>query len=239
MIRPLGLWHQMPLACMIEENEMEKTTFIFDLDGLLADSEIIAYRCYEELLKDYGQTITLEEYINGFSGNTLVGNCKLILKMHPELPYDLDSLVPHIHALEKYIMERDGVPLKPGAKELLAALKAQNRKIVLATSSLRDRAEKLLRENDVFKYFDDQVYGSELEHGKPAPDIFQLAAAKVHSEPEECVVLEDSVLGIEAAVAAGIDVICIPDMKKPPQQYIDKTLAVLPSLENLLPYINK
>ena len=79
----------------------------------------------------------------------------------------------------------------------------------------------------VVQYFDDMVFGTEIERGKPWPDIFLKAAEKAHAAPADCLVLEDSEAGIQAAHAAGIDVLCVPDMKMPAESYQQMTAAML------------
>ena len=111
------------------------------------------------------------------------------------------------------------VRLKPGGAALLAWLKARGVTVVLATSSKRDRAVDILTRLGVVQYFDDMVFGTEIERGKPYPDIFLKAAEKAHAAPADCLVLEDSEAGIQAAHAAGIDVICVPDMKTPAAEF--------------------
>ena len=123
-----------------------------------------------------------------------------------------------------------GIPLKPGAEELLKKLKACGVRIILATSSVRDRAVGVLHANGVDGYFDDMVFGPEVEHGKPAPDVFLKAREKAGERAEDCLVLEDSEAGVQAAYAAGIDVICVPDIKAPSETVRRMAKAVLTSL---------
>ena len=85
----------------------------------------------------------------------------------------------------------------------------------------------------VVQYFDDMVFGTEIERGKPWPDIFLKAAEKAHAAPADCLVLEDSEAGIQAAHAAGIDVLCVPDMKMPAESYQQMTAAMLKSLDEV------
>ena len=89
------------------------------------------------------------------------------------------------------------------------------------------------------QYFDDFVFGPEVERGKPNPDIFLKAAEKLGEAPEKCLVLEDSQAGIQAAYAANIPVICIPDLKKPSEEYRKKTTAVLESLNDVIDFLNE
>lgn len=155
-----------------------KKAVIFDLDGLLIDSEVISHRLYDELLHRYGKSVTVAEYARDYSGKTGVA-------------------------------------------------------VVLATSSVRERAVEVLTRLGVVQYFDDMVFGTEIERGKPWPDIFLKAAEKAHAAPADCLVLEDSEAGIQAAHAAGIDVLCVPDMKMPAESYQQMTAAMLKSLDEV------
>lgn len=204
-----------------------KRAVIFDLDGLLVDTEVISHQLYVDMLADYGQTMTLQEYATYYSGKTEVANLTRIIREN-HLPLTLDEGMAFIESHEPAYLKT--VPLKPGAKELLAWLARRGVTMVLATSSKRERAMEILQRHGVDGYFSAMVFGPEIEHGKPAPDIFLLAAQKARQAPADCLVLEDSEAGIQAAHAAGIDVICVPDMKRPAPEYLAKTAAVLDDL---------
>ena len=191
-----------------------KNTVIFDLDGLLIDSEIISFRLYEELTGKYGRSMTLEEYATDYSGKTGITNMKLLLEKY-QLPITFSFFVDERE--KEYLKE--GVALKPGARELLAYLKENHYKILLATSSTEDRAEGILQQNGIRGYFDHLVYGVNVKRGKPFPDIFLKACEDANEPRKNCLVLEDSEAGIQAAHSAGIDVICIPDMREPGEEF--------------------
>ena len=193
-----------------------KNTVIFDLDGLLIDSEIISFRLYEELTGKYGRSMTLEEYATDYSGKTGITNMKLLLEKY-QLPITFSFFVDERE--KEYLKE--GVALKPGARELLAYLKENHYKILLATSSTEDRAEGILQQNGIRGYFDHLVYGVNVKRGKPFPDIFLKACEDANEPRKNCLVLEDSEAGIQAAHSAGIDVICIPDMREPGEEFKD------------------
>lgn len=106
-----------------------KNTVIFDLDGLLIDSEIISFRLYEELTGKYGRSMTLEEYATDYSGKTSLANMKLLLERY-QLPITLEEGMTFVDEREKEYL-KDGVALKPGARELLAYLKENHYKILL------------------------------------------------------------------------------------------------------------
>ena len=94
-----------------------------------------------------------------------------------------------------------------------------------------------LKQHNIIEYFDEFVFGNEVEKGKPNPDIFLKACEKLSEKPEECLVLEDSEAGIQSAGSANIPVICIPDMKVPNQHNLNMTKEVLSSLEEVIYYL--
>ena len=209
---------------------------IFDLDGLLVDTEIISYRILEEILAGFGYRFTLEEYTRGFSGKPETANSAHLVEAY-QLPWTPEE------ALERILrrgeeLHTQGVELKPGAKELLAYLQETGRGIAMASSSTRDRALNLLDQHGVTGYFQRFVFAGEVERGKPAPDVFLKACEKLGEAPEDCLVLEDSEAGIQAAHAARIPVICVPDLKTPERRFLDLTAAVCPSLDQVIPYLS-
>lgn len=208
---------------------------IFDLDGLLIDSEIISYKIYKEILQQFGHNFSIEEYVQNFSGKTEVKNITNLIDTY-SLPWTVEEGLNNFSKIEnKFIAQ--GIDLKEGAKELLGYLKDNNFKIAIASSSTRDRALTILKQHNIIGYFDEFVFGNEVEKGKPNPDIFLKACEKLSEKPEECLVLEDSEAGIQSAYSANIPVICIPDMKVPNQHYLNMTKEVLSSLEEVIYYL--
>lgn len=212
-----------------------KNTVIFDLDGLLIDSEIISYQVCRSLVEAYGQYFPLEEYIHGYSGKTEMGNMQALIETY-HLPISLEEGIAFGKQREQEYF-REGVALKPGARELLSYLKRNQYKIMLASSSTRNRAIGVLGQHGIGAYFDNMVFGEEVKRGKPFPDIFQRAAESAGEPPEHCLVLEDSEAGIQAAYSAGIEVICIPDMKAPGETFREMASAEMDSLEEVIPWL--
>lgn len=210
---------------------------IFDLDGLLLDSEITSYKIYLEIAERFGYEFTLADFTHNFSGQPLMHNVPLAIELY-HLPWTLEEALEEIDIIETRLLS-EGIDLKPGAKELLQYLKENHYKTIVASSSVRDRAINLLTQNGIVEYFDDFVFGPEVKRGKPNPDIFLKAAEKLGEAPEKCLVLEDSQAGIQAAYAANIPVICIPDLKKPSEEYRKKTTAVLESLNDVIDFLNE
>lgn len=208
---------------------------IFDLDGLLIDSEIISYKIYKEILQQFGHNFSIEEYAQNFSGKTEVKNITNLIDTY-SLPWTIEVGLNNISKIENKLITQ-GIDLKAGAKELLGYLKDNNFKIAIASSSAKDRALTILRQHNIVEYFDAFVFGDEVEKGKPSPDIFLKACDKLTEKPEDCLILEDSEAGIQSAYSASIPVICIPDMKVPNQYYLEMTKVVLHSLEEVIYYL--
>lgn len=210
-------------------------TVIFDLDGLLVNTEYTWYQVWNELLGMYEKSFTLNDYVYNHSGKTVVDNVEALIKNY-QLPISVEEGVSLAIKIEQKYIEA-GVELKTGAKELLSYLKKQQYHIVLGTSSKKERAMKILQSTDTLHYFDDVVVGYDVKRGKPFPDTFLEAAERVHALPETCLVLEDSEMGIQAAYAAKMNVICIPDLKEPTEGHAQKTSAVLPTLTHVISYL--
>lgn len=208
---------------------------IFDLDGLLIDSEIISYKIYKEILNQFGYDFSIEEYAQNFSGKTEVKNVTNLINTY-SLPWTVEIGLDNVLEIESKFLAQ-GVALKTGAKELLSYLKNKCFKIAIASSSTEHRVLTILRQHNIIEYFDEFVFGHEVKKGKPNPDIFLKDCYKLSEKPEECLVLEDSEAGIQSAYSANIPVICIPDMKLPNQHYLDMTKAVLHSLEEVIYYL--
>lgn len=214
-----------------------KNTVIFDLDGLLIDSETISYRIYRDLAGEYHKDISMEEYVHNYSGKTGIRNMQTLIGVHG-LPVSLEEGLAFAQKREKEYF-RKGVALKQGARELLSYLKRRQYKIILASSSTKERAVGVLSRNGIGAFFDGMVFGEDVERGKPYPDIFEKACEYAGEPPQSCLVLEDSEAGIQAAYAAGIDVICIPDMKEPGEEFRRMETAELPSLADVIPWLEK
>ncbi len=210
---------------------------IFDLDGVVIDSEPVAYDILQELAGKYGYTIPMEDYTGKYLGRTVAMGMQTMVDS-----FNLNVSPDYLFKLYKErenIKTEEGIPLKPGARELLMGLKAKGYKTIVASSSIRARAEKILADNDILQYFDDLIFGYEVPRGKPHPDIFLGACKKLGVSTSEAIVLEDSEAGIDAAFSAKIPVICIPDMKYPDKAHREKTSAILPSLNEVTAFFEK
>ena len=210
---------------------------IFDLDGLLIDSEPIAYSILQDMVKPYGGFITLDDYTSNYLGRTVRTGMHTIATDY-NIPVDEEELFKLYLKLEEERVSQ-GIPLKKGGKELLSYLKNSGYKMIVASSSIRKRAESILAYHNLSHYFDDMVFGYEVEKSKPYPDIFLKACEKLGVNTDEAIVLEDSESGIQAGYSANIPVICIPDLKLPEKEFLSKASFVFDSLFDVIEYLEK
>ena len=210
---------------------------LIDMDGLLIDSEKYAYQIYVDFLKQYDIDFSLDFYAKNMSGYKAIDNVKTICKEY-HIEKEINEVLDFIVKKEAEYFDA-GIPCKKGAIELLTYLKQNNYKIILATSSSVDRAMKAINFNNLKDYFDDMAFGPEVNRGKPYPDIFLKAQEKSKCTIDECLVLEDAETGIQAANNAGIKVICVPDVKKPREEYINKCECICNDLLEVIDYLKK
>ena len=208
---------------------------IFDMDGLMIDSERITFECYQEILK--GMNLTMdEEFYKTLLGKPLKGIYQRFYDVYGN-DFPIEDVIKDVHALMAKRFETEGVPIKTGLKSLLEYLKENNYKTIVATSSNRDRVDTILSQAQITDYFDDSICGDEVTKGKPNPEVFLKSCQKLGVNVDEAIVLEDSEAGIQASYDAGIKVICIPDMKYPEKQYEEKTFKILKDLNGVTEYL--
>lgn len=208
---------------------------IFDMDGLMIDSERVTFECYQEILK--GMNLTMdEEFYKTLLGKPLKGIYQRFYDVYGN-DFPIEDVIKDVHALMAKRFETEGVPIKTGLKSLLEYLKENNYKTIVATSSNRDRVDTILSQAQITDYFDDSICGDEVTKGKPNPEVFLKSCQKLGVNVDEAIVLEDSEAGIQASYDAGIKVICIPDMKYPEKQYVEKTFKILKDLNDVTEYL--
>lgn len=208
---------------------------IFDMDGLMINSERVTFEGYVKVMAEKGYTIT-EEFYKKLLGKTLKTAYELFFQEYGN-EFPMDEVLEQVHKYVADVFEDDGVPLKKGLLELLQYLKSNNYLTIVATSSTRVRVDHILELANITQYFNDSICGDEVTHGKPHPEVFLRACQKLGVEPSEAIVLEDSEAGIQAASSANIPVICIPDMKYPEPEYEKMTTQILNSLDQIIEYL--
>jgi HAD superfamily hydrolase (TIGR01509 family) len=175
------------------------TLLIFDCDGVLVDSEHLACAALAELMTTLGHSMTADEAMLAFAGRSLkdvLARAERLLSR--PIPKDVGEQAA-VQLMARFRRELQAVA---GAKEAIAALPYRR---CVASSSTPDRLMLSLDITGLSPLFGNNVFSAvEVANGKPAPDLFLLAARRLGEEPSSCIVIEDSVLGVEAAGAAGM-----------------------------------
>jgi len=179
---------------------------IFDMDGLLVDSEGLAAEAMDRLLTEYQLTRNAEVH-DRLLGRRLV-EALAIVHAGYGMEEDIDILIARYSDLRIEAL-RGSVKAMPGAAEIIARARLAGFPIALATSGMRIHADISLSETGLAGSFDSETTGDEVTRGKPAPDLFLMAAERMGIEPADAIVLEDSPLGVEAAKAAGMRAIAV------------------------------
>jgi len=174
---------------------------IFDMDGVLADSEPLYLQGINEVLKDFGLAITEEDH-NELLGAAVGPTWDFVFEKYSP-PASYDECVARYDQTMVRLLSRPRDPL-PGVRELLSELTRRGIPRALASSSWPNWVKALLASTGLDGSFDVTVSSTAVENGKPAPDIFLYTAKALHVEPSQCIVLEDSRTGVLAAKAAGM-----------------------------------
>jgi HAD superfamily hydrolase (TIGR01509 family) len=215
--------------------ERRPAAVIFDMDGLLLDTEPLAARAWSEaaahLGVEFDDALALAMVGHNFP------DCAGMVRARYGASYPVDALLGRWHAAYDAIVARHGVSVKPGAIELIDWLERNAVARAVATSTRRERARTQLGDAGLLARFRDVVGGDEVARGKPEPDIYVEAARRLGVAVGECVALEDSVPGVRAAIAARMTAIMVPDMHGPPEDLVALDLLVLPSLRAVLEHL--
>ena len=174
---------------------------LFDMDGILFDTEIVMKEGWLKAARELNFTLT-EEHLSQMRGSALPRSRKLFEEwFHGKVTYDEGRAIRSAY-LNDYI-QRNGVPEKPGLHEFLSWLKEHSIKVAVATSTTRRVAEGYWKQSGIDQYIDASVCGDEVVNSKPAPEIFLKAASLLQVPIAECMVAEDSINGLKAARASG------------------------------------
>lgn len=208
---------------------------LFDMDGLMFDTERLARQGWESALTEHGYSLADDFYL------TIVGRAipdvraLLFSEYGPDLPFE--AIYTRRQQIYEELLERDGVPLKPGLVPLLEFLRSHRVPLAVASSTPRAFGERKIAASGLGHFFRAFAFGDEVSNGKPAPDVFLLAARRLGVPIASCVVIEDSEAGIRSAHAAGALALMVPDAKQPGPEVAALAYRVLPSLETAPPVI--
>lgn len=203
---------------LTSENTFRPSAVIFDMDGLMFDTENLTLPLWETAGEPFGYKITRDIALR-LVGISSKRSGELLRELFgDDFPYE--TIRSEFRKLVVKEIDKKGVPKKPGLDYLLKRLSAANIPMAVATSSRYDTAADLLRRAGVYEKFTAIIGGDDIVNGKPAPDIFLLAAEKLGHPPSFCAGLEDSPAGLRALKAAGIRSVFIKDTIEPPQEVL-------------------
>ncbi len=205
---------------------------IFDMDGLLLDSERVALSFFEQASRELGVAWSQEVGLSMVGLNSKDSD-KLILQAFGA-DFPIEAHRQRFGELYEAAIVAGDIPLKPFARELLEYLTGARIPCAVATSTRRTRAEAKLMRAHLLPHFQALACGDEVSRGKPAPDIYELAAARLSVEPRDCLALEDSNAGVRAAVSASMNVVMVPDLLKPDADIRRYGVSVAESLKDVL-----
>ena len=224
-------------------------TIIFDMDGVLFDSESLDKKAWIELAEyygikdimsafkecigtpDYNIISVLDRYIEKSRQNGALDDSKPIEGLNGER-FRHETL----EIFDRYV-EEQGMPLKYYAAECLAALKEKGYKLGLASSTPVERVVPQLTDTKLIGYFDDVVGGGMYKKGKPDPEIFLMSCERLGGIPDKTIVIEDSYNGIRAAFAAGMRPVMVPDLIMPDDEMKEKAWKIFENLKEVAEFL--
>lgn len=205
---------------------------IFDMDGLLIDSERPIMAAWMAAARTLDVELSHAQYLQVVGLATAESEIILsgLLGGQAAFRHALE------HVRQALALERsDGTPLfpiKPGAAEFLGALRARGTRCAVASSSTSGQIQACLGSLGVLHHFEAFAGGDEVPRAKPDPALYLLAASRLGVDPTQCIAFEDSENGAKAALAAGLRVVIVPDLKHPPAAIVEQAFHVLESLHD-------
>ena len=199
---------------------------IFDQDGLMFDTEVIFSRAWVLAGEKLGVSVP-EEFCLAVKGAGGESTKRIVRDWFPEV--DCEAFIALTYQIS-YDIQKQTLPEKPGLHEILEFFRARGVKLAVASSSHRQNVEGNLARSGIRAYFDAVVTGEDVSRGKPDPEAFLTAAARLGLEPSDCYVFEDSFNGVRAGRAAGCCTIMIPDLCPPDGEIAQHYNACFPDL---------
>lgn len=201
---------------------------VFDMDGVIFDSERLVLSCWEKVSEKYGVKGIREVFMPCIGTNAAKTKETVLEYYGPDFPYEEfkkeASVLFHEH------IERDGLPVKKGVRELLEYLKEQDIPTAVASSTRLEVVTAELTQAGLYAYFKVVMGGDQIKRSKPDPDIYLMTCEKIGVSPERAYAIEDSYNGIRSSYSAGMKPIMVPDMLPATDEMRAKSVVVLEDL---------
>lgn len=207
---------------------------IFDMDGLMIDTEKLYLRYWKKAAEDFGYPME-DNHVYAIRSLARKFSNPLLKSFFGE-DFPVDDVRQRRTELINAHIEENGIDLKKGLFELFGFLREKGIKIAVATATPRERTLKYLEKIQILSYIDAIVCGDMVTTGKPAPDIYLTAAKELDLPPQECAAFEDSPNGIKSAYSAGCHAVMIPDMTPPDEEIMPMLSGVYDNLEDAVEF---
>lgn len=208
----------------------QRPALIFDMDGVILDTEFLVRRCWHMLAAEYGlHADDLDPVFLATVGTTRVYTGE-IMRAHYGADFPYEQFDRHVSRTFHAIADTEGIPVKPGARELLAWAGQAGFRIGLASSTREVTIRRELEHENLYHCFDHIVGGDRIARSKPYPDIYEAACRGLDVPPQDAFAIEDSYNGIRAAAAAGIRPVMVPDLLPPTDEMRALCHGIFPDL---------
>ncbi len=208
---------------------------IFDMDGVLIDTEKYLTKFWCQAANEYGFNMTFE---NALHIRSLAAPfAEKYLKSELGKNFNYNAVRNRRRQLMNEHLQKNGIKIKKGVKNTLEKIKDKNIKTAVATATNLETTEKYLKEIGIYQFFNKILTASMVLRGKPMPDIYLYACEQLNERPADCIAVEDSPNGIQSAYCAGCNVIMIPDLTPPDKNITEKIYGIINNFEDLINFI--
>lgn len=217
---------------LIKNKNLDIKAVIFDMDGVIVDSEGLVSKSFEVLIKKKGKEPIF--YENGVVQKIGLGHeaYKIVLKDRHNLDGKLEDLIKERRKIFWELFEQEGLLVMPGFFDFASTLKKRKIKLAVASNTNLDAVIKVLKKINAIDYFDIIISGENVKNYKPHPDIYLEAAKRLNVDPKKCMAIEDTETGVASGKAAGMFVIAVPN-KHTKHQDFSKADLVLNNLKEI------
>ena len=213
-----------------------KNTVVFDMDGVLFDTERLCQDSWLAVAEEKGLP-GMKEIFPQCIGLNANDSRRIVMNAYGE-DFDYEGFRGQASVWFWDYIEKNGLPMKPGVRELLDWLKENGWTVGLASSTRRFSVLNHLEQAGIRDYFSTVITGDMVEHSKPQPDIYLMACRELGADPKEAYAIEDSPNGIRSAHAAGMSPLMVPDMIAPDEEMRRLSSCIFKDLFEVMEYFN-